>query len=193
MTRSSQNSSLYLPKEAPYHEPQAENRRSPNRSLLPSTETHSHLTGKRITPSSACEARSHHYYMARGTTAAMGAAQLQELCFLCNNPQQTPQCQAPAQPLTYFCSTINIFNGKHLSQSIEENFGKSWHQLGGCDQDVLTVFPERRKTLVKAHLRPVVPGPPWAACSASQSATCFTVLPSRGLICGFGLVAFCLN
>lgn len=77
------------------------------------------------------------------------------------NPSLSPADAAVpdlAQPLTYFCSTINIFNGKHLAQSIQENFGKSWHQLGGCDQDVLTVFSKRRKTLVTAHLQAAVPG-----------------------------------
>lgn len=66
----------------------------------------------------------------------------------------------PAQPLTYFCCAIDILNGKHLSQSIEENFGKSWHQLGRGDQDVHTVFSEREKTtkkaLLKAYQQPVV-------------------------------------
>lgn len=98
-----------------------------------------------------------------------------------------------AHSLTYFCSTINIFNGKHLAQSVQKNFGKSWHQLGGCDQDVLTVFSERRKTLVTAHLQAVVPGLLQTVCSASPGAMCFAVLLSGGILGqGFAISTYLL-
>lgn len=125
------------------NEPEAEGDRSLNRSLLPSTGTQFCLTGKGITPSLAHEVRSYHCYVAGWTTAAPGVAQP------CAG-QAKPQHTQPAQPLTYFCSTVDIFDGKHLAQSVQENFGKSWHQLGGCDQDVHAVFSKGRKNACKS-------------------------------------------
>jgi len=44
--------------------------------------------------------------------------------------------------LTNFGGRVDVFNGEHSSESEEQNFGKSRHQLGSGDKNVDTVGSE---------------------------------------------------
>ena len=43
--------------------------------------------------------------------------------------------------LTYFCCTVNVLDGEHRTQTIQENLSQRWYELRRGHQHVYTVTP----------------------------------------------------
>lgn len=54
--------------------------------------------------------------------------------------------------LTYFCSTVNVFNGENRSKTIQKNLRQRRYELRRCYQNIYTVTPAGERDM-KAPLR----------------------------------------